>query len=215
MRGRLDAWIALVVLMSAVNYIGRLSGSGEVPRDLFYRYDTAAAALVQYAVIFAVVYVLATGRRRELFALVEPRSWGQAVAGIAGVLVAVYAAAAAMSPLLDPGEEQGLTPRTWDEGRAGAFFANALVVVVAAPVVEELLFRGVGFGLLRRFGVPVAIVATAAGFAATHGLIEGLPILFLFGAGLAWLRERTGSLYPCILLHGLFNAMALLFSLAA
>jgi uncharacterized protein len=209
--GRLAAWIAFVALLSATNYAFRLTG-GESPDDLLYRYDTAVFAALQYAFFFGIVVAIAAGRHRELFALSEPRSWLGSVGGMAGVLLLVYVAAAAMSPFLDPGEEQGLTPDDWDESRANAFLANALVVVVLAPIVEELMFRGVGFGLMRRFGAPVAILGTAAAFAAIHGLIEGFPLLFLFGAGLAWLRERTGSVYPCILLHGAFNGIALLAS---
>ena len=128
---------------------------------------------------------------------------------MAGVLAVVYLAGAAMEPFLDPGEEQGLTPDEWDASRANAFFANAIVIVVIAPIVEELIFRGAGFGLLRRFGATIAILVTAFAFAAIHGLFEAFPLLFLFGAGLAWLRERTGSVYPCIVLHGAFNGIAL------
>ena len=46
-------------------------------------------------------------------------------------------------------------------------------------------------------------------FAAAHGLVDGFPALFLFGAAVAFLRLRTGSLYPGMLLHGTFNALAL------
>lgn len=45
------------------------------------------------------------------------------------------------------------------------------------------------------------------------GLSQGLitfPVLTIFGAILAWLRWRTGSLYPAIILHALFNGTALI-----
>lgn len=212
--GRLVAWIVFVTLLSALNYTVRLTGEGP-SNDVLYRYDTAAAAAMQYAIFFGVVFAIAAGRHAELFALVDPRSWGRAIAGIAGVLAVVYLAGAAMEPFLNPGEEQGLTPDEWDESRANAFFANALVVVILAPIVEELMFRGAGFGLLRRFGARAAILGTAFAFAAIHGLFEAFPLLFLFGVGLAWLRERTGSVYPCILLHGAFNGIALAASVLA
>lgn len=213
MTNRLSAWVTFVVLLSATNYALRLTGDGG-PDDVLYRYETAIGALVQYAFFTAIVLAIARGRHRELFALVEPRSWSRAASGIVTVLLLVYAAAAAMSPFVDPGEEQGLTPDEWDPSRANAFFVNALVVVVVAPIVEEVMFRGVGFGLMRRHGPWLAILGTAAAFAAIHGLVEGFPILFAFGAGLAWLRERTGSVYPCILLHGTFNGLALVVSVS-
>jgi membrane protease YdiL (CAAX protease family) len=83
------------------------------------------------------------------------------------------------------------------------------VVVVAAPLVEELTFRGVGFTLLARFGTVAAVVGTAIAFAADHGLVEGFPALFVFGLAVALVRVRTGSIYPGMLLHATFNALAL------
>ena len=211
--GRLAAWIAFVALLGSVNYAFRFSG-GEPPEDVFYRYETAVGAVVQYALFLGVALAIAAGRHDELFALREPKSWRGALTAMAGVLLVVYAVGAAMSPFVDPGEEQGLTPDEWDSSRANAFLVNALVVVLVAPVVEELMFRGVGFGLLRKYGAWTAILVTGAAFSAIHGLVEGFPILFAFGVGLAWLRERTGSVYPCILLHGLFNGIALLASVS-
>ena len=43
-----------------------------------------------------------------------------------------------------------------------------------------------------------------------HGLIEALPELALFGLVLAWLRSRTGSVYPGMLAHATFNTIGLL-----
>ena len=210
---RLIFWVGFVALLSALNYVGRFAG-GDPPEDVFYRYSTAVGALVQYAVFGVVVLAIAGASRRDLFALADPPSWGRAISGMVAVLLVVYAAAAATSPFLDPGGEQGLTPDDFDESRASQFFVNSLVVVLVAPVVEELMFRGVGFGLFRRYGKWIAIGATAVAFAAIHGLVEAFPLLFLFGAGLAWLRERTGSVYPCIVLHGFFNGLALVVSVS-
>ena len=58
-------------------------------------------------------------------------------------------------------------------------------------------------------GTVVAVVGTAAAFAADHGLVEGFPALFLFGIGVALVRVRTDSIYPGMLLHACFNAFAL------
>lgn len=56
----------------------------------------------------------------------------------------------------------------------------------------------------------VAITVTPLAFGLSHGLVIALPVLTIFGAILAWLRWRTDSLYPPIVLHALFNAAALL-----
>jgi membrane protease YdiL (CAAX protease family) len=51
-------------------------------------------------------------------------------------------------------------------------------------------------------------------FGVGHGLVTALPILTAFGIGLAFLRSRTGSIYPAILLHAVFNGFALALAVA-
>jgi membrane protease YdiL (CAAX protease family) len=81
-----------------------------------------------------------------------------------------------------------------------------LVSIVAAPLTEELAFRGYALGLLRRhFGVISALVISSLMFAAAH-LTQGLyptklVVYFLFGLGLAALVWRTGSLLPAMAVH--------------
>ena len=117
-----------------------------------------------------------------------------------------------LDQFVDAGEEQGLVPEEWQPDRARQFAANAVVVAGVAPIVEELTYRGLGFSLLLRFGHPAAIVLVGIAFGLGHGLFVALPILIVFGIGLAFLRSRTGSVYPAILLHAAFNGMALALS---
>ena len=86
------------------------------------------------------------------------------------------------------------------------------MIAVVAPVVEELLFRGIGFHLLARFGTIAAILGTGLAFGLYHGLVNALPVLALFGVALAWLRARTNSVYPGMLVHAAFNSVALILS---
>jgi membrane protease YdiL (CAAX protease family) len=127
-------------------------------------------------------------------------------------LVAIWAASAALAPFLDASEEQGLVPDEWDSSRIGAFAAFFVVVAVVAPVVEEHTYRGLGFTLLAPYGAWVAILVTGVLFGAAHGLVAGLAVLSIFGVVVAWLRSRTDSVYPPMLLHGVFNGTALILS---
>ena len=54
-----------------------------------------------------------------------------------------------------------------------------------------------------------AIVLVGLLFGLAHGLILSLPVLAVFGGALAWIRARTGSIYPGMILHSLFNLFAL------
>jgi CAAX protease family protein len=122
----------------------------------------------------------------------------------------IIAVSAVLEQVANAGEEQGLTPDHWDPNRAGAYAASFVAIAVVAPIVEELTYRGEGFGLLSAYGRWVAIVGTGLTFALGHGLLVGLPVLLVFGLGLAWLRERTDSVYPGIALHSIFNGAALI-----
>ncbi|MFI5302171.1 MAG: CPBP family intramembrane glutamic endopeptidase, partial [Polyangiales bacterium] len=115
-----------------------------------------------------------------------------------------------IDPLLHGGREQGLTPTGWQPRHAGAYAANFVVIAAVAPVVEELLFRGLGFSLFERFGRWQAILTIGIAFGLYHGLVQALPELALFGCALAWLRSKTASVFPGMLLHGTFNAIALI-----
>jgi membrane protease YdiL (CAAX protease family) len=208
--GRLIAWLTFVGAFIALGYSSRLAG-GEPEEDVLYQYGTAVAGLVQYALVLAVVLWITRGpQQRELLALRAPRSWGRAVGWSIAIVVAIYIVSGIAEPFLDPGEEQGLTPDSWEPDRAGQYAANFLVIAGITPVVEELMFRGAGYSLLARFGQATAIVVTGVTFGLVHGLVEALVVLTAFGIGLAWLRARTDSVYPCIAVHSLFNAVALI-----
>lgn len=209
LRPRLVAWLAFVLLVAAVGYVGNTAGE-EPPDDVVYRYSSAILGLVQFAVFFGVLLLILLGLpKRELFGLRRPSSWGRAVGYMFAGLVAIWLLSFALSPFLDAGEEQGIVPEEWDPDRIGAFVAFGLVATLAAPVVEELTFRGVGYSLLAPYGTWVAILVTGALFGAWHGLIVAFPVLAAFGVVLAWLRHVTGSVYPCIALHAVFNGIAI------
>jgi membrane protease YdiL (CAAX protease family) len=211
--GRLVAWLALVGALAALAYIGRATG-GDPAQDVLYRYDTAIASAILYGLVFAVVLLLCRGASaRDLLALRRPDSWTRAALLALAIFGIVLVLGAALDPFLDAGEEQGLTPEDWEPDRAGAFAANAVVVAGMAPVVEELTYRGLGFSLLARFGQTTAIVGVGILFGLGHGLVTALPILIAFGIGLGYLRSRTGSIYPSILVHSVFNALSLALAL--
>jgi membrane protease YdiL (CAAX protease family) len=209
----LVGWIGLVAALALLNYAGRFT-SGRPPRDVLYRYGTAISGVVFYALTLGILAWIARGLPRPRLGLRAPDSWSRALAFALVTLIALLLAEAALESLLHATREQGLAPKHWDGHRALPFALNAAVVVLAAPLVEELTFRGVGFTLLARFGAVAAVAGTAAAFAADHGLVEGFPALFLFGLAVALVRLRTGSIYPGMLLHACFNAFALLAAVA-
>ena len=83
---------------------------------------------------------------------------------------------------------------------------STLFGCIGAPVLEEMLFRGVILrGFLRRYTRNFAIVWSAALFALAHLNLYQVCTALALGVVAAWLYERCRSLWPCILLHAAYN----------
>jgi CAAX protease family protein len=205
----LALWSSFIAAFAALSYSLRFT-EGKPPKDLLYKWSTVAGNLFQFAIIAAIVYGIAgLGNRRELLALRRPTSWRLAIKIGFGIGIGMLALSYLLGPLLHPGREQGITPDTWEPNHAAAYVANGIVIAVVAPIVEELTFRGLGYSLLVRYGRWTAIALVGIAFGLAHGLVEAFPFLAAFGAGLAYLRSRVDSVYPGMIVHGLFNAIAL------
>jgi len=104
-----------------------------------------------------------------------------------------------------------------------------LAIVVWAGLGEELFYRGYVHGVLRRrHGFAAAALVSAAFFAVRHATQLALVrptypwgaaaswagVSFFIGIFMSWLYERSGSLYPPVVAHYLFNMVPLLFLLA-
>jgi membrane protease YdiL (CAAX protease family) len=207
---RLAAWSSLVLLLIVLGYGGRLA-EGDPPADALYRYSTAIGSIVIYGIFFLILLWIARGLpAREFFALRRPASWPSALGLALLAFVAIFAGAGLIIWALGAADEQGLTPKSWESSRAGAYAANFVAIAIVGPIVEELMYRGAGMTLLlARYGAPVAVVVTALAFGLGHGLLLALAALVFFGLVTALLRLKTASVYPCILVHCLFNATSL------
>lgn len=83
-----------------------------------------------------------------------------------------------------------------------------LTAVAVAPLFEELLFRGLVFSyLVKHTGLAGATVLVSLLFALMHFHLPSLVPLFLLSAALCLAYWRTGSLWVCIGMHGIFNAV--------
>ena len=91
-----------------------------------------------------------------------------------------------------------------------------LSLVVAAPLGEELLFRGLGYrGIERRHGLGLGALAVSFIFAAVHLNATGFGALFMVSMALCWVTTKTKSLIPAILLHAAYNGVQFLMLLGS
>ena len=88
--------------------------------------------------------------------------------------------------------------------------AVASVAILAAPVTEELVFRGCIYGIARKYaGRLVAIFCTSALFALIHGHVPSLAGLFILAVALTLVYELTSSLWASVCMHAMFNAITI------
>jgi membrane protease YdiL (CAAX protease family) len=83
-------------------------------------------------------------------------------------------------------------------------------IVAGGPIIEEVLFRGALFGpLLRSYRPALAILGTSVTFALVHVDLHAMVPILVVGVALGYLRARSGSLFPVVLMHAAFNAVPL------
>ena len=92
----------------------------------------------------------------------------------------------------------------------------AFAAVIAAPLCEEIVFRGYFYPAAKKFTGPwVAGICSALVFAAAHGSLGALFPLFIFGCLLVFVYEKTGSLWAPMAVHFCFNGATVLIQMIA
>ena len=139
-----------------------------------------------------------------------------ALSGLGWMLLALFVyylfAGLFSSLVLEPQQED--ISNELGVGDESLFIAVTAVVLIAglAPISEELFFRGFVFsGLRSRMSLWPAAVISGLVFGLVHaptGITTVVPLAVL-GAVLAWLYDRTGSLWPPVIAHAFNNALAL------
>jgi membrane protease YdiL (CAAX protease family) len=134
--------------------------------------------------------------------------WG-VLTGFAGLMLAGIAALVSrlFAPDLTSTAAEAADALVESSGR-WAIMAFALLVMVGAPIVEELFFRGLFFAALRKRGVNavLTIVFTGVVFAGFHFEPTRFLVLLPTGLLLGWVRWKTGSTGASMVGHGVVNA---------
>jgi membrane protease YdiL (CAAX protease family) len=107
--------------------------------------------------------------------------------------------------------DQGIVSAVLGDGPDDARRVTLFFIALAAPLVEELVFRGYLFSVLDvRVGRGAAILATSLAFAAFHVADPHVvPPVFVLGLLLALLRAHSRSVWPGVAAHAVNNAIAL------
>ena len=113
---------------------------------------------------------------------------------------------AAFTLLVFPDAEQQEVINLFKESSGTSLIILALTVSIFTPFAEEFLFRGFILGmLLKRYDSVTSIVISSFIFSIAH---EPIAMALAFGGGClyGWLRIKTGSIYPSMIAHALWNS---------
>lgn len=88
---------------------------------------------------------------------------------------------------------------------------TTISAVVIAPILEELMFRGLFQSVIRSYLLKPwpAIAISSLLFVSVHANIEHWPALFILGLGIGYSYEKSGSLIRPIIMHALFNGLTI------
>lgn len=209
-RGRRAIWALIAIALIALAFASYFtSSSTSSAKEALFTWSFAASNAVFLGIWIAISLAISNGRP-GLRALRPPRI------GIGEIAALGLLAAAGMfvANLIvnsfggHPGREQQLLTGHWQSGKLAPFIACVLVLTVLTPFTEELFVRGLGFGLFSPFGRVAAATIPALAWALMHGLPAAIFPLFVFGIGLGYLRDRSDSSIPGMVIHGLYNGVA-------
>jgi uncharacterized protein len=133
------------------------------------------------------------------------------VAGVVSQLVFVEVLYRGLGLFIDTSDKNDVAKELTDKASGWSLLVLVLVVAIGAPIVEELLYRGLvlrAFG--SRFNDVLALLLSSALFAASHVQALQFAGLMLFGVIVGYLAQRSGRLGPSIFAHIGFNAAALI-----
>ena len=206
-------FVALVAVFFVANIgfalVAGLSGADldDTPAWL----DLAAALILQGSLIAGALVAASLVKPVHpwQFGLRPTRFWPAVGWSTLGIVTFYLLAAIWVAVIGEP--EQSTAEDIGAEESNLALLGAGVMFILIAPVAEELFFRGFFYGSLRSRLNPVfAAIVCGVVFGGIHVTTgpEAVPILIVLGIIFCLVRERTGSLYPCIALHALNNTLA-------
>lgn len=176
-------------------------------------------SLMSYAIVFAGLLLWAKKKKAPFFAFVDLRPRIGAAVGSLSLLAGISANFwFGLMVSLIPWPEAWVT--SYESAAsvlsAGDLGLELLTVVIMAPLVEEIIFRGLIYRYMTLM-VPAgaAVVLQGLLFGGMHGTMIWMLYASVLGCILGYIRRRTGSVRATVLMHIGFNGGSYLFSLFA
>lgn len=211
----LGIFIIIFLMIFVVNYAVTSLG-GNLLNDLQQTSIWQSLGLAALEAVALVVSVYYFGMRRRSIQWIDlgfkkvTTNWLLAVIGLSVVIIPLSGlittlVLSLLNQPLDNPQIPFLVPKGLDLGGAIGMLILAGILV---PIAEELFFRGVLYNFLRaRTGIWLAIIISSLIFAIAHGDLAVGTAAFVLGIVIAWVYEKSGSLWTSILIHAANNSV--------
>jgi uncharacterized protein len=169
-----------------------------------------SSVIIAHILTLALAWVVVTRFKKDSFR--EALGWSQKQFNVWNSLITVglfYILAVALTMIF--GEQEDEFSRMLKSSRE-IVYAIAIIATFSAPIVEEVVYRGLIFSsFYKSFGAVVAILVATFLFAGVHypqywGNYAGLIAITTLSFVITMIRYKTKSVLPCIVLHTIFNA---------
>ena len=183
-------------------------------------FSTVYSAVVYVIILAGVFYIpkYAFGQKitKKDIGVTGLPTWTDIGLGFAGLIVAMLLAgilsaiATSIIPGFDPSEAQDVGFSNLSQSYQ--FIMAFIALVVVAPAAEELIFRGVIYGEMRKVKPYLATIIVSLMFGIAHGQLNVSITTFAMSLVMCFMREKlTGTVWSTIILHMIKNAVAFYF----
>ncbi|MGM7700560.1 lysostaphin resistance A-like protein [Pseudalkalibacillus sp. Hm43] len=116
-----------------------------------------------------------------------------------------------MDLLIHVGTENSKTESLQSQLNIVTFLIGFISAAIVSPIYEEIFYRGFVYRFLRyKYGIPAGLIISSTIFMIVHiPTYNTLPINLVTGLVFAWTYEKTGSIWPGVIIHGTFNGIAI------
>lgn len=209
------AWGHLGILFLCMLVAGIALVLFTIPFGHSFTTESPVMKLLLYVVPF-LLFALYLKKEGELGKMLQPEASIKRVPGIVYLLLLLFIPAVqiALDPIVNLIPMPDFVREMFEKQLGGKDIFTFITIVVAAPVLEEFLMRGLLLrGLLKNYSPAKAIVWTSVMFAVLHlNPWQGIGA-FILGLVLGWIYYKTRSIWTCIFLHFANNLFASLMML--
>ena len=188
----------------------------ELTADKTFIFISIAGIVPTHLLTLALVWLVVTEGRKKPFWETIGFDWPRYTNRFVATLICIFIAAVLLGIGFVVTSLWGGSKTQLDllvESSIPARFATAFVAVFTAPLVEELVYRGVLYSAIERaLGTAVAVGAVALLFAGVHVFqyinnISVITVITLLSFTLTLVRAGTGKVLPCFIIHLVFNGI--------